>query len=184
MVGFDYLLAVVLLTAPPETSAKIAPELYGTVRAPLRTVAIQCEIMDRRETYYMLTRPEEFPADVHLLRSRYQELLDAPSVKDSLRFPDRTIIQGLMDFNRSYRENVVSRRSMTLGAGETYDAALHETDQLYEVWDALNDARCDYYYVVYRRQALKKLRKLVGEDAYYSGRLPPPVPLWRFEEID
>jgi hypothetical protein len=34
-----------------------------------------------------------------------------------------------------------------------------------------------------RRQALKQLRTLIGAEAYYTGQLPPHVPLWRFEEI-
>src|SRR5438093_1541624 len=61
--------------------------------------------------------------------------------------------------------------------------ALQETDHLYQVWDAVRDARCDYYYVTVRRLALKRLRDLVGEEAYYSSNLPPCVPLWRFEQI-
>ena len=60
--------------------------------------------------------------------------------------------------------------------------ALQETDRLYQVWDKVRDARCPYYYVTVRRQALKQLRELVGEDSYYSGNLPPCVPLWHFRE--
>jgi hypothetical protein len=61
---------------------------------------------------------------------------------------------------------------------------MQETEHLYQVWDTVRDARCDYYYVTVRRQALKKLRKMLGVDDYYFGKLPPPVPLWRFQEID
>ena len=35
-----------------------------------------------------------------------------------------------------------------------------------------------------RRGALKKLREAVGDEAYYSGHLPPHVPVWRFAQID
>ena len=61
---------------------------------------------------------------------------------------------------------------------------LQEVDRLYNIWDTVRDARCDYYYVTVRRQALKKLRETVGDDAYYSGALPPHVPIWRFARID
>jgi hypothetical protein len=57
-----------------------------------------------------------------------------------------------------------------------------ETDWLYRIYDALRDARCEYFYVTYRRQALAQLRDLVGMEAYYSGQLPPHVPLWRIPE--
>ena len=61
---------------------------------------------------------------------------------------------------------------------------LAETDRLYLVWDAVRDARCDFYYVTVRRQALKKLRDLVGDEAYATGELPPNVPTWRFREAE
>ena len=60
--------------------------------------------------------------------------------------------------------------------------ALKETDCLYQVWDSVRDARCEYYYITVRRQALKKLHPLLGPDAYAGGEWPPHVPLWRFSE--
>jgi hypothetical protein len=48
----------------------------------------------------------------------------------------------------------------------------------------LRDARCDYYYVAYRRQALQQLREAIGPQAFYSGRMPPHVPLWRIAIVD
>ena len=59
-----------------------------------------------------------------------------------------------------------------------------ETDRLYQVWDSVRDARCDFYYVTVRRQALKKLRDLIGEDAYLDAELPANVPTWRFNEMN
>jgi hypothetical protein len=47
----------------------------------------------------------------------------------------------------------------------------------------VRDARCEYYYVTVRRQALKRLKDMLGEDDYYAAKLPPHVPIWRFEEI-
>ena len=58
--------------------------------------------------------------------------------------------------------------------------ALAETDRLYKVWDAVRDARCDFYYVTVRRQALKRLREALGDAAYAATDLPPHVPAWRF----
>ena len=45
-------------------------------------------------------------------------------------------------------------------------------------------AACEYYYVTVRRQALKKLKEMIGDQAYYSGSLPPHVPVWRFARGD
>ncbi len=57
-----------------------------------------------------------------------------------------------------------------------------ETDRLYKVWDAVRDARCEFYYVSVRRQALMRLKDMLGEDDYRSTNLPPNVPVWRFNE--
>ncbi len=35
-----------------------------------------------------------------------------------------------------------------------------------------------------RRARLARLRRLIGDEAYYSGRMPPPVPYWRFVPRD
>jgi hypothetical protein len=62
--------------------------------------------------------------------------------------------------------------------------ALKETDSLYQVWDSVRDARCEYYYITVRRQALKRLQQMIGPDAYNAANLPPHVPLWRFQEVN
>ena len=90
----------------------------------------------------------------------------------------------MLSFNRAYRQHLDSRQTLELTNWWELREALQEADRLYQVWDTVRDARCDYYYVTVRRQALKKLRETVGEDAYCSGCLPPHVPVWRFGRID
>ena len=60
--------------------------------------------------------------------------------------------------------------------------AISETDRLYAAWNAVSDTRCDFYYIPARRQAMKRLRDLIGTEAYQMGELPPYVPEWRFAE--
>ena len=123
----------------------------------------------------------EGPAN--LLRRRHGELKNVPSIADSQRFPERAAVNDLLAFNRAYRQHIDVRQPLELLNWWELRVALQETDHLYQVWDAVRDARCDYYYVTVRRLALKRLRDLVGEEAYYSSNLPPCVPLWRFEQI-
>lgn len=185
MFGFDYIMALALLTAPVDRpEAELTPATFETLREPLQTLAIEWEILDPRETRYVLARPEEFNADLTLLRRRYQELADAPPWEDGVRFPDRVQINDLLAFNRAYRKHIADRRPVELAHSWQLEAVLRETDQLYTIWETVKDARGECYYVTIRRQALKKLRELLGEEAYYSGRLPPCVPLWRFQQID
>jgi hypothetical protein len=181
----EYLLAMALLTAPSDSGDPNAtPEMFVVLRPALQGLAIQREVLDPREVRYILARPEDFAADLALLRRRCQDLANAPPLDDCLRFPDRGTINDFLSFNRAYRQHIDVRQPVELAHGWTLRAILQETDHLYQIWDTLRDARCDYYYVTVRRQALKRLRDLVGEEAYYSGSLPPYVPLWRFQAID
>jgi hypothetical protein len=185
MLRIDYLLAVCLLTTSPdskETPTQL--QALAGLRPVIQALAMEWEILDPREVRYILARPDDFAADLKLLRRRYRDFADAPALNDGLRFPDRELVNELLSFNRAYRQHLCTRQSVDLGRWWEYRAALQETEHLYQVWDTVRDARCDYYYVTVRRQALKKLRELIGEDAYYAGRLPPYVPLWRFQRVD
>jgi hypothetical protein len=185
MIPLDYVLAVALLAGSPEAAdLPGTAQEFATLRPTLQAVAVSWEILDPREVRYVLARPEDFNADLKLLRRRYQDLADAPPLHDCMRFPDRTLINDLLSFNRSYRQHLDSRQSIEKTYWWELHEALQEADRLYQLWDTVRDARCDYYYVTVRRQALKKVRETVGEQAYYSGCLPPHVPVWRFTRID
>jgi hypothetical protein len=181
----DTALATALLTAQadiPETAP--LPKITPALRSAMLKLAIDWEIMDPREARLTLVRRQEYRADLSQLRRRYHDLADAPRIQDSLRFPEREYINKLKEFNEAYRRHLELQRTVESSYAWQFQEALRETDQLYDVWDTLSDARCEYYYVAYRRQALKKLREMLGPDAYYRGQLPPPVPVWRFREIE
>ena len=94
------------------------------------------------------------------------------------------MVNEFLAYNRAYRQHMDLRQPLELVHACEFRLALQETDRLYLIWDKVRDARCPYYYVTVRRQALKQLRELVGDDAYYSGNLPPCVPLWRFRDAN
>jgi len=185
MFGFDFLAAVALLTAPPGGTMPAEPApMSETMRFIAQALAVRWEIMDPRETGYLLSRARGLQEDLTELRRRCHDLADAPPVYESLRFPDKTSINGYLAFSRSYCKQLALRRPLEPAHAEELDAALREAEQLQELWDTVKGARCQYYYVTYRRECLKRLREMIGDNAYYNGRLPPPVPLWRFHEID
>jgi hypothetical protein len=181
----EYTLAVLLLTAPaggPEPD--INPDLLPGLRPALQRLALKWEILDEQEAGYVLARPETFAHDLKLLRRRYQELADAPPLSDCERFPDRATVSELLAFNRVYREYLTRRQAVEPARRWELREAIQETDRLYAVWEAIGDARRDFWYVTFRRQALKRLRDTLGPEAYYTGSLPPHVPVWRFQRID
>lgn len=185
MFPYQYLLAAALLTQPAESPGPSPhPEWYAVLKEPLQTLAVEWEILDPREVRYVLARAEDFSSDLNLLRRRYQELGEAPPVDDSRRFPERTAVNELLTVNRAFRQHIDARQPGEPSRWWELRSALQETDTLYQVWDTVRDARCEYYYVTVRRQALQRLRELLGPDNYYAGALPPHVPMWRFQEID
>lgn len=174
--------AYVLLTASYEGDVPQAFAASEPLRVALQTTAVELEIMDPREARWVLTRPEDFQADVRMLRRRYQELADAPPLADAGRFPDRALVNECLAFNRAYRRNVEAHWAPAR-EWETGEA-LGEVDRLYRIWDTVRDARGDYYYVTARRAALKSLREAIGEEAYARGELPCHVPLHRFRLVE
>ena len=96
---------------------------------------------------------------------RFQDLADAPLLEDCQRFPDRATVNDLLAFNRAYRRHIDVRQPVELARWWELRTILQETEQLYQVWDTVRDARCEYYYVTVRRQALKRLREMLGNDA-------------------
>jgi hypothetical protein len=184
MFSLSYLMALALLTTPPDAPEGAGLEGYAYLRPTVQALAVQWEVLDPREVRYILARPEDFVADLTLLRRRFQDLANAPNLSDGLRFPDRATVNDFLAFNRAYRQHIDVRQPVELAHWWELRTALQETDQLYQIWDMVRDARCDYYYVTVRRQALKRLRELIGEEDYYAGRLPPVVPVWRFQRIN
>lgn len=177
------LVAVALLSSPvdlpePHPDAEQWPEL----QAALISIAIEWEILDPRETRYVFARIEDFEDNLNLLRRRYRDLRDAPRLVDAQRFPEHRTVNDLLGFNRTYRRHLDARLPMDLDRIGQLRDAIAETDSLYQVWDAVRDARCEYYYVTVRRLALKRLRYIIGDEDYVAATLPPHVPLWRFEE--
>lgn len=180
----ETLLAVTLLAMPPGVPVpEIPADEWPAFQTAMQRVAIQQEILDPQETKHVLIRVNDTQADVDLLRKRYHDLKDAPRLSDCLRFPERTVVNDLLSFNRLFRQHLDARQVLEADRAACYRAAVSETDWLYQVWDAVRDARCELYYITVRRQALRKLRTLVGPEAFYTGTLPPHVPVWRFQEL-
>lgn len=177
------LIAAAMIVSPVDSPVP-AEANTAAVRMWIQQLAVPMEILDPREVKYMCSRPEDFSTDVQLLRRRYAELKDAPSVMDSMRFPEREAVNDFLSFNRAYKQHLDMAQQVQLHKWLEYQQAIQETEQLYQLWDNVRDARCEYYYVTVRRQALLRLRDKLGNQDYYAGKLPPYVPLWRFQSID
>src|SRR5580704_18107741 len=110
MAPSDMILAVMLLSAPvgtPEHSPP--PDRWPHVQAAIHQIAIDWEILDSRETRYVLAKPEDFQEDMDFLRKRRIDLEDAPKVLESDRLPTRQALNDCIRFNRAYRKHLETR---------------------------------------------------------------------------
>lgn len=173
-----------LLSAPVGTPEQTPPtERWEIVRAALHETAIEWEILDPRETRYVLAQAEDFQPDLDLLRKRRIELADAPKIYDANRLPDRRLMNEFIQFNRAYRAHLETRMLWEADRADRIGEVLRETDRLYRLWDAMREAKCEFHYITYRRQALKKFKDSMSEESYLSGELPAYVPMWRFTPV-
>ena len=177
----DLILAIMLLSAPVGTPEQVPPpDRWLVVQGAIQQVAMDWEILDVRETRYVLAKSEDFQDDIDFLRKRRVDLAEAPKVNESDRLPPRQAVNDNIRFNRAYRKNLENRLIWEPDRAGVIGDAIDETERLYKMWDAIRDAKCDYHYITVRRLALKKLKEMLGPDAYSTGELPLFVPEWRF----
>jgi hypothetical protein len=181
MFGNEFALAVSLLVAPVGSPLPSLEDFdWLQVQSSIHRVAIDWEIMDQREKKYLIVNQRDLQDDVDRLRQRYADLQGAPKLVDATRFPNRDIINRMIEENRSVRRDIDQRRHLETDRASGFRSAMYEIDEFHEVWNTLLHAKCEFYYIDVRRKALKKLLELVGTEAYAAATLPPAVPGWRF----
>ncbi|HMP18105.1 MAG TPA: hypothetical protein PKD72_13860, partial [Gemmatales bacterium] len=164
MFGIDYVLAAMLLSGadlPGWQNPKSQPGWHALLAKPIVFLTLHCELLDQRELRYVLVKPEEFISDVRMLQRRAHDLQNAPYLGDAVRFPERVIVNELLLQNRSYRQYLDQSLPLYPHSTELRQAK-EEIEVLYQIWDSVRDARCEYYYVHIRRQALKRLHDMLG----------------------
>lgn len=184
MAPSDLLFAAMLLSAPIGTpEVKPTAERWPIVRDAIHHMAVEWEIMDPRETRYVLTKVEDYQDDLDFLRKRRMDLAEAPRIADANALPDRETINDHIRFNRAFRKNMELRMAWESDRADFIRAVIDENEMLYKIWDAIRDGKSDMHYVTTRRHALLKLRDLVGPDAFVKGTDMPFVPDWRFTRL-
>lgn len=183
----DLILAAMLITGISPITKEDCKNIHIEVLNSVQELAVKWEIMDEREKRYILVNKEEFPKDLEVIRKRYKEfeLENVPKVNESNYIPlSRPQINEMVKFNRSYLKHLEQRKAMELDRTEMLGVVIRETNELYNIYDFLRDAKCEFYYTTVRRTALGKLKNKLTNDQFYGIKpIPPVVPLWRFQEI-
>src|SRR5262245_3041527 len=131
MSASDLLLAAALISAPVGTPEQTPPEdRWIIVRDSIHETAVDWELMDPRETRYLLATRDDFETDLNLLRKRHAELANAPRLEECRRLPDRRVVNELIKFNRAYRKHLEERSMWESDRSDVLHTAMMETDRL------------------------------------------------------
>lgn len=92
--------------------------------------------------------------------------------------------KDLLIFSNLYSSFCKYKMSIGGYEGEIWGVILKENEHLYRIYDLLDDALRTDLSLFKRRQALHRLKLIIGDEDFYRGKLPPSVPIWRFSNID
>jgi len=170
-----YTLLLILSPWPVPVSQR-APE---PVWQSLKQIAFRSELVGPHERWIT-----DFRSELSYVRRHGRELLDSPPISDCTWLPPYAVAQDCRRFNLSYQRSLELRRQVLLHRQEEWTEALCEAQYLGEVWRRIETATCPSNSWVCRRRGLQQLREILGPEAYYSGQLPPCVPVWRFQLVE
>lgn len=173
---WDYLVVLYVLSPiEPPVSPQAAPEVWQA----LKDISLQLELVGPHENW-----ASDFRSELRYVRHYARTLYDAPPLADCDWLPPVWYAADCCRFNEQYQCHLQTQQMLLTHRSEELGTTLGETRQLHNVWDSVRRASSTNQAWAYRRRSLQQLREAVGEESYYSGRLPPAVPMWRFREMD
>lgn len=111
-------------------------------------------------------------------------------LEDARRFPPPAYIRQAVNLNKEYQAHLgrlILWREQSGRDCSNLREALDEARHLLIVYDSIGGGigydgpqEPGPGATEYRLRWLNSFRELVGEEAYWSAELPPPVPCWRF----
>lgn len=131
--------------------------------AALQRQAMALDLVGTSETW------GEWTFEVDWCRRTYEHVRDCPPSHDAQRFThlDAT---GWLSWLHAAREHASHAELWRTWERDYWHERRVTIDRHIEAWYAVKD--CRSYPVSCRRQALGRLRDLIGPDAYYAGRMP------------
>jgi hypothetical protein len=133
---------------------------------------------------FLIAQPPPAPPVDYPPGELWADVINAPPESDGLRFPPYAVAARARMFNWQCRQRIAEERDAWPESAQwRFDVTLAEARELYAAWDCLEDAQSPYRAWWRRRLDLARLRKLIGDDAYSAGAMPPVVPSHRFREL-
>jgi hypothetical protein len=103
--------------------------------------------------------------------------------EDAKRFPNTEYSQKALEFNRKYQEWLENQLWTYPYKADLVRGVIRENNRRHEIWKVVLDFQRFTGYQ-WKKEAQRQLIKLIGEEAYYAGRLPGFIPLFLQEIPD
>ena len=168
------ILGLLLWPTDPPVPSKAPPQAW----AALKDISQALEIVGPHENW-----AADFNSELRYVRRHWRALRDAPPLADCYWLPSPNTARELCCFNEGFQAHLQMQRIIYPHRGDQITVVLNQSRQLYCVWDAVRRANSPSESWALRRRMLLRLRETLGDDAYYSHRLPCWVPWWWFQEI-
>ncbi len=169
----------------PEYSPVVVPEVRASqVETAFRELATSLELFDEREAVVdsECDGALSFECIINRVRARRLELADVPMISEAAKLPSYQAALQARLFNRQCRQCFVNRLRFEADRADLITRAIAETDALYRVWDAIEDAQAPHADIPWRRYALRRLNVALKNIGWQAEGFPPYVPEWHFQD--
>jgi len=184
----DFQRVQLALSAPKGTMFYIGEDERYRIRHALIQTAYDMEILGANESvnWFRIAWGDEwemlsFYLDLDWLKDRMHKAKDLPKLSEAARLPPDYVYDDAIEFNRTYKANIEKRLELELYQQDKLREIIDETNWCWEIWRAMRDAGRCHYSPLAQREALAKVKRLIGDEAWEECVFPPNVPLWRFE---
>lgn len=157
------ILILLLLPIKPEVPA----EANATSWQSLKQVCRLLDLWDADERW-----GSNFNTELQWAWDAYRQLQGAPPSGDIARWPDQQYASSCMMLSNEYKDWLEAKQAgYSCYYLETYNL-LVETRQRCEIWNAVYALGYDTTSLYGKRLGLKRLKELLGDEAYWAGTLP------------
>lgn len=160
------------------TSERVPSEAEFMFANPaLVAIGRRAEVLKEDETL--------LPRELKDLRNNLRELQNAPPMSATYAVTGFHAMNTdkALDLNNKYREHLKIKRKLWMPRSEfVFQLLLRDTDWRWDAWDALDGVVISTH-PAYKRRWAMKLINCIGEEAFYRGEMPFPIPEWALEEL-
>ena len=146
----------------------------------LFVVACRYEVLDEKHYCNWFASPSSLEHDIRTTRRNIQDYRDAPRVIECQRFAH---VNGKAGEN--FAKEVVSRLNnrywFERDRADAIKVAIIDAEARARIYSDIELVQNNYATVIGKRDALRRLKKSLGEEAFIAGAVPLPLPEWAFD---